>query len=401
MIANLALDRDVFTSNVFLVTGERTALVDVGNEFDVVEAVEAHVDDLDVVVLTHTHYDHVANLESVLDAFDVDVVAFDGDAEGVTQVLGDGESVQIGDHEYVAIHTPGHKNDHLCLYSGDPASSSPVTSCSPAAVSAAPTSTRATGPPDREHPARARRRRRGPPRDAHRARSERGVEPVPDHPDGPPGRAVLTGAVPLSLQSGQSNRPVDMYRSPLSQNTVTTSGSSTPSSTSRSATSLAAGSTPRGLADQNPLFLGQTAAFVLGVVERHRRHVVGRSTSRLSLTNPGPIPGNCPRRCRVPSPRDRVVGGFDRHDVDVGEFLAEPSPDTGDRPTGADARHEGVDGPVADLVEDFDSRRLVVGLRVGRVLELAQLDELARRFEFVRTLARVRDVTIDGSISAP
>jgi glyoxylase-like metal-dependent hydrolase (beta-lactamase superfamily II) len=120
MIANLALDRDVFTSNVFLVTGERTALVDVGNEFDVVEAVEAHVDDLDVVVLTHTHYDHVANLESVLDAFDVDVVAFDGDAEGVTQVLGDGESVQIGDHEYVAIHTPGHKNDHLCLYSEDP-----------------------------------------------------------------------------------------------------------------------------------------------------------------------------------------------------------------------------------------------------------------------------------------
>ncbi|SFS07829.1 Glyoxylase, beta-lactamase superfamily II [Halomicrobium zhouii] len=117
MIANLALDRDVFTSNVFLVTGERTALVDVGNEFDVVEAVRDRVDDLDVVVLTHTHYDHVGNLESVLDAFDVEVVAFDGDADGVTRTLGDGGTVQIGDHEYVALHTPGHKNDHLCLYS--------------------------------------------------------------------------------------------------------------------------------------------------------------------------------------------------------------------------------------------------------------------------------------------
>jgi len=119
MIANLALDRDAFTSNVFLVTGERTALVDVGNEFDVVEAIMSHVDDLDVVVLTHTHYDHVANLESVLDAFDVDVVAFDGSANGVSQTLGDGETVQIGDHEYVALHTPGHKDDHLCLYSED------------------------------------------------------------------------------------------------------------------------------------------------------------------------------------------------------------------------------------------------------------------------------------------
>ncbi|MCU4799252.1 MBL fold metallo-hydrolase [Halobacteria archaeon HArc-gm2] len=119
MIANLALDRDAFTSNVFLVTGERTALVDVGNEFDVVEAIRSHVDDLDVVVLTHTHYDHVANLESVLDAFDLDVVAFDGSANGVSQTLGDGETVQIGDHEYVALHTPGHKDDHLCLYSED------------------------------------------------------------------------------------------------------------------------------------------------------------------------------------------------------------------------------------------------------------------------------------------
>jgi glyoxylase-like metal-dependent hydrolase (beta-lactamase superfamily II) len=26
----------------------------------------------------------------------------------------------MGDHEYLAIHTPGHKDDHLCLYAEAP-----------------------------------------------------------------------------------------------------------------------------------------------------------------------------------------------------------------------------------------------------------------------------------------
>lgn len=117
MIDNLAQGRNVFTSNVFLVTGERNALVDVGNEFDVVSAVRDRVDQLDVVVLTHTHRDHVANLDSAVDAFDVDVVAFDESFPGADRALGDEGTIVLGDHEYLALHTPGHKNDHLCLYS--------------------------------------------------------------------------------------------------------------------------------------------------------------------------------------------------------------------------------------------------------------------------------------------
>ena len=117
MIRNLARDTDAFTSNVFLVTGERRVLVDVGNEFDVVGAAREHVEDLDAVVVTHTHYDHVENLPAVVDAFDVEVWGYDTTADGVDHEIDDGDTVRVGDHEYTALHTPGHKNDHLCLFS--------------------------------------------------------------------------------------------------------------------------------------------------------------------------------------------------------------------------------------------------------------------------------------------
>ena len=119
MIRNLARGQQAFTSNVFLVTGDRTVLVDVGNEFDVVSAVEEHVDDIDAVAVTHTHYDHVENLDSVVDAFDVPVYGYDTDQDGIEHAIADDGTIQLGDHDYRALHTPGHKNDHLCFYSDD------------------------------------------------------------------------------------------------------------------------------------------------------------------------------------------------------------------------------------------------------------------------------------------
>jgi len=116
MITNLAAGEQVFTSNVFLVTGERTVLVDVGNEFDVCGAAREYVEDIDAVVLTHTHPDHVGNLERVVETFDVEVWGHDPDQPGVDHAIADGETVQLGDDAYTAIHTPGHKDDHLCFF---------------------------------------------------------------------------------------------------------------------------------------------------------------------------------------------------------------------------------------------------------------------------------------------
>lgn len=117
MIDNLAQGVGAFTSNTYFVGGERPVLIDTGANFDVLDRLEGRTDELAAVVMTHTHPDHVGNLPAVKAAFDVEAWGYDTSIEGIDNPIEDGESVQLGDHEYVALHTPGHKDDHLCFHS--------------------------------------------------------------------------------------------------------------------------------------------------------------------------------------------------------------------------------------------------------------------------------------------
>ncbi|MFC4439381.1 MULTISPECIES: MBL fold metallo-hydrolase [Natrialbaceae] len=117
-------DAETFTCNAYLTTDGRTTLVDAGGWDGVVGEIREHTDELDAVVMTHQHGDHVAQLEAVCDAFDPDVYAYD-DHPTRTHELEEGDTVQIGDEEFDVVYTPGHADDHVSfvsettLFSGD------------------------------------------------------------------------------------------------------------------------------------------------------------------------------------------------------------------------------------------------------------------------------------------
>jgi hydroxyacylglutathione hydrolase len=107
---------ETFTANVYLVTGERTVLIDAGTMAGVEDVVAEHTDDLDAVVLTHQHGDHVGELDAVLDRFDADLLAY-GDHPRRTERIEGGDTIDIGDEQFDVIHTPGHADDHVSLVS--------------------------------------------------------------------------------------------------------------------------------------------------------------------------------------------------------------------------------------------------------------------------------------------
>ncbi|WP_135664534.1 MBL fold metallo-hydrolase [Halorhabdus rudnickae] len=115
-VHNVTSDAETFTANVYLATGERPTLVDAGAWDGVVDAIREHTDELDAVVVTHQHGDHVAELVSVLDAFDADCYAY-AEHPRRTDPLDDGDTVEIGDETFEVVHTPGHADDHVSLVS--------------------------------------------------------------------------------------------------------------------------------------------------------------------------------------------------------------------------------------------------------------------------------------------
>ncbi len=115
---------ETFTCNAFLAVGEETTLVDAGAWDGVVDEIRTHTDELDAVVVTHQHGDHVAQLEAVCEAFDPDVYAYAAHPLR-THTIDDGDTVTIGDEAFDVVYTPGHADDHVSfvsetsLFSGD------------------------------------------------------------------------------------------------------------------------------------------------------------------------------------------------------------------------------------------------------------------------------------------
>lgn len=133
MVEVKSLIRSGYSSNVFLVKSDKNFIVDAGmnNPGQIIEAVEDFFPELDAIILTHRHIDHVGNAKKLSKEFDVPLYAQEDEAQAMKK--GDESTlarqfnknilpldVNIIDFEefsgFEILHTPGHTNGSICLY---------------------------------------------------------------------------------------------------------------------------------------------------------------------------------------------------------------------------------------------------------------------------------------------
>jgi glyoxylase-like metal-dependent hydrolase (beta-lactamase superfamily II) len=76
--------------------------------------------DVQMIIITHRHGDHWAEVDTVKDALKAPVWCHEGDREPykakVFDTLGDGDEVPFGESRLRVIHTPGHTPGSICLF---------------------------------------------------------------------------------------------------------------------------------------------------------------------------------------------------------------------------------------------------------------------------------------------
>jgi hydroxyacylglutathione hydrolase len=133
-----------YDSNIYLIIDEIIALVDTGTgkNFDIVSKNLRKFGltpaDIELIINTHCHYDHVGGDRAFVNAADCGVAIHELDAEPLrkgdevvtcaillgeklravepTRLLHDGDRIELGSLLLDVIHTPGHTQGSVCLY---------------------------------------------------------------------------------------------------------------------------------------------------------------------------------------------------------------------------------------------------------------------------------------------
>lgn len=117
IVENLTERASDFTGNIWHFERDgKSILVDVGtgDSWEEIQKLEK----IDKVVLTHSHYDHVDNLPKVEDRYSPKIYAYEPDNLPVkASKLKEDDEIGLGGLDFEIFHTPGHKNDSICLYS--------------------------------------------------------------------------------------------------------------------------------------------------------------------------------------------------------------------------------------------------------------------------------------------
>jgi hydroxyacylglutathione hydrolase len=123
-----------YDSNAYRIDAKRKTLVDAG--IDGARVLERIPADLDLIVLTHCHYDHIAAVPEIVRATGAKVAMHEDDlsclksdrisaasmfgrrspAFKVDIILHAGDIIDLGDVKLEVIYTPGHTPGSICLY---------------------------------------------------------------------------------------------------------------------------------------------------------------------------------------------------------------------------------------------------------------------------------------------
>jgi glyoxylase-like metal-dependent hydrolase (beta-lactamase superfamily II) len=97
----------------------QSALFDPGADLDTLEGALEGTTPI-AILLTHTHYDHVNELDEMRHRLNVPVMAHPGPhaqnmALETDRELNTGDTVKVGNHTLHVYHTPGHIPDQICF----------------------------------------------------------------------------------------------------------------------------------------------------------------------------------------------------------------------------------------------------------------------------------------------
>ncbi len=127
-----------YDSNAYFIDAGRKTLVDAG--MDGQRVLKKLPAGLDLIILTHCHYDHIGAVPEIVEATGAKVAIHEKDVPLISNarataalmfnakqlaikidiVLKDGDIIDLGDASLTVIHTPGHTPGSICLY--DPVS---------------------------------------------------------------------------------------------------------------------------------------------------------------------------------------------------------------------------------------------------------------------------------------
>lgn len=119
----------LFPPNVYLIVGEKTALIDSGiNDPETINArlerIKGYL--LNYIFITHSHRDHIGGARAIKEVTGAEILLHPLEGGG-DRAIKEGDKFELGGITIEVLHTPGHSPGHICfwlpergiLFSGD------------------------------------------------------------------------------------------------------------------------------------------------------------------------------------------------------------------------------------------------------------------------------------------